>query len=59
MDCSSIQYEPQSVEGDDGFPEGGPDDGCASAEISIARNLDEQTSGASAETPNRSGFPRV
>ncbi|OCH68869.1 N-acetylglucosamine-binding protein GbpA [Vibrio splendidus] len=45
MDCGNIQYEPQSVEGDDGFPEGGPDDGyIASAEISIARNLDEQTS---------------
>ena len=45
MDCGDIQYEPQSVEGFDGFPEGGPADGyIASAEILMARNLDEQTS---------------
>ncbi|MCG9695258.1 N-acetylglucosamine-binding protein GbpA [Vibrio sp. Isolate22] len=45
MDCGNIQYEPQSVEGFDGFPENGPPDGyIASAEIAMARNLDEQTS---------------
>ncbi|MFZ3408412.1 N-acetylglucosamine-binding protein GbpA [Vibrio chagasii] len=45
MDCGNIQYEPQSVEGFDGFPENGPRDGyIASAEIAMARNLDEQTS---------------
>lgn len=45
MDCGDIQYEPQSVEGFDGFPEGGSADGyIASAEIAMARNLDEQTS---------------
>ncbi|MCW0470896.1 hypothetical protein OH492_26910 [Vibrio chagasii] len=44
MDCGNIQYEPQSVEGLDGFPKNGPR--CsyiASAEIAMARNLDEQT----------------
>lgn len=45
MGCGNIQYEPQSVEGFDGFPENGPPDGyIASAEIAMARNLDEQTS---------------
>ncbi|MCG9766566.1 lytic polysaccharide monooxygenase, partial [Vibrio alginolyticus] len=35
--CGAIQYEPQSVEGPDGFPETGPRDGkIASAETALA-----------------------
>lgn len=39
--CGAIQYEPQSVEGPDGFPVTGPRDGkIASAESALAAALD-------------------
>ncbi|MCP3024474.1 N-acetylglucosamine-binding protein GbpA [Cupriavidus basilensis] len=42
--CGSIQWEPQSIEGKQGFPNGGPLDGqIASAGISQFSPLDEQT----------------
>ncbi|MDG2306815.1 MAG: lytic polysaccharide monooxygenase [Candidatus Binatia bacterium] len=43
-DCGSVQYEPQSVEGAQGFPLGGPPDGSiASAGLSTFSPLDIQT----------------
>lgn len=54
--CGAIQYEPQSVEGPDGFPEAGPKDGkIASAETSLAAALDEQTSNRWVKRPIQSG----
>ncbi|MDE1461044.1 N-acetylglucosamine-binding protein GbpA [Spartinivicinus poritis] len=42
--CGPVQYEPQSVEGPDGFPNGGPDDGkIASAGLAQFSQLNEQT----------------
>ena len=42
--CGAVQYEPQSVEGPDRFPETGPADGTiASAGLSRFANLNEQT----------------
>ncbi|WP_163834418.1 N-acetylglucosamine-binding protein GbpA [Spartinivicinus ruber] len=42
--CGPVQYEPQSVEGPDGFPNGGPEDGkIASAGLSQFSQLNEQT----------------
>tara|TARA_Y100001956_G_C4127284_1_gene190934 strand:- start:3129 stop:4763 length:1635 start_codon:yes stop_codon:yes gene_type:complete len=54
--CGAIQYEPQSVEGPDGFPESGPRDGkIASAETSLAAALDEQTASRWVKRPIQSG----
>ncbi|NOH79852.1 N-acetylglucosamine-binding protein GbpA [Vibrio sp. RE86] len=54
--CGAIQYEPQSVEGPDGFPETGPRDGkIASAESSLATALDEQTADRWVKRPIQSG----
>ncbi|MES4615049.1 MAG: lytic polysaccharide monooxygenase [Ewingella sp.] len=44
VDCGSIQYEPQSLEGPKGFPQGGPADGhIASAGKDQYHELDAQT----------------
>ncbi|EGA69401.1 N-acetylglucosamine-binding protein A [Vibrio sinaloensis DSM 21326] len=54
--CGAIQYEPQSVEGPDGFPSSGPRDGkIASAETSLAAALDEQTADRWVKRPIQSG----
>ena len=54
--CGAIQYEPQSVEGPDGFPEAGPRDGkIASAETALAAALDEQTADRWVKRPIQSG----
>ena len=54
--CGAIQYEPQSVEGPDGFPETGPQDGrIASAQSSLAAALDEQTANRWVKRPIQSG----
>ncbi|MDW3203655.1 lytic polysaccharide monooxygenase, partial [Vibrio sp. 1865] len=54
--CGAIQYEPQSVEGADGFPETGPRDGkIASAETALAAALDEQTADRWVKRPIKSG----
>ncbi|SON48380.1 GlcNAc-binding protein A [Vibrio tapetis subsp. tapetis] len=54
--CGSIQYEPQSVEGPDGFPTTGPADGkIASAQSSLAAALDEQTASRWVKRPIQSG----
>ncbi|MBD2793071.1 lytic polysaccharide monooxygenase [Xenorhabdus szentirmaii] len=43
-DCGPIMYEPQSVEGPKGFPQGGPPDGkIASAGVGQFNQLNEQT----------------
>ncbi len=45
--CGQVQWEPQSVEGPEGFPEFGPEDGkLASAGLIQFSPLDEQTSSA-------------
>jgi chitin-binding protein len=45
VNLGAVQYEPQSLEGPKGFPEGGPADGqLASAGGLFGGNLDEQTS---------------
>ncbi|MGY3569978.1 N-acetylglucosamine-binding protein GbpA [Vibrio paucivorans] len=42
-DCGPIQWEPQSVEGPEGFPEAGPEDGeIASGGVAGTANLNEQ-----------------
>ncbi|WP_443255991.1 lytic polysaccharide monooxygenase [Xenorhabdus sp. IM139775] len=44
--CGSIMYEPQSVEGPKGFPQGGPPDGqIASGGVSQFKQLNEQSAG--------------
>ena len=54
--CGAIQYEPQSVEGPDGFPEAGPRDGkIASAQSALATALDEQTADRWIQNPIQSG----
>ncbi|MFM2588003.1 N-acetylglucosamine-binding protein GbpA [Vibrio sp. TBV020] len=54
--CGGIQYEPQSVEGPDGFPVTGPRDGkIASAETSLAAALDEQTADRWVKRPIQAG----
>ncbi|HHF3169197.1 TPA: N-acetylglucosamine-binding protein GbpA [Vibrio diabolicus] len=54
--CGAIQYEPQSVEGPDGFPQTGPRDGkIASAETALAAALDEQTADRWVKRPIQSG----
>ncbi|USD42136.1 N-acetylglucosamine-binding protein GbpA [Vibrio sp. SCSIO 43135] len=56
-ECGAIQYEPQSVEGPEGFPEAGPRDGkIASAETSLAVALDEQTADRWVKRPIQSGM---
>lgn len=42
--CGSVQYEPQSIEGSKGFPDGGPSDGhIASGDNPQFDNLNEQS----------------
>ncbi|MGR5133346.1 N-acetylglucosamine-binding protein GbpA [Vibrio alfacsensis] len=54
--CGAIQYEPQSVEGPDGFPETGPRDGkIASAQSALATALDEQTADRWVKRPIQAG----
>ncbi|ELV8717373.1 N-acetylglucosamine-binding protein GbpA [Vibrio vulnificus] len=54
--CGAIQYEPQSVEGPDGFPASGPRDGkIASAESALANALDEQTADRWVKRPIQAG----
>ncbi|RTZ18250.1 N-acetylglucosamine-binding protein GbpA [Vibrio aquaticus] len=54
--CGAIQYEPQSVEGPDGFPETGPRDGkIASGETSLGAALDAQTADRWVKRPIQSG----
>lgn len=54
--CGGIQYEPQSIEGPDGFPESGPVDGkIASAGTYLAASLDEQTADRWVKRPIKSG----
>lgn len=44
-DCGAVQWEPQSLEASDRYPEGGPADGqLASAGISLFSEMDEQSS---------------
>ena len=58
--CGPVQYEPQSVEGPDRFPETGPEDGqLASAGISRFSQLNEQTATRWAKTlikPGQNNF---
>ncbi|EFP96613.1 N-acetylglucosamine-binding protein GbpA [Vibrio caribbeanicus] len=55
--CGPVQWEPQSVEGPDGFPEAGPPDGqIASAGLASFSNLNEQTSNRWVKRPIRSGM---
>lgn len=50
------QYEPQSIEGPEGFPEQGAKDGkIASAELVAFSHLDQQTSDKWAKTPVQAG----
>lgn len=57
IECGPIQYEPQSIEGPDGFPNSGPADGhIASAGNSMATALDEQTSDRWVKRPIQSGL---
>lgn len=54
--CGAIQYEPQSVEGPEGFPVSGPRDGkIASAESALAAALDEQTADRWVKRPIQAG----
>ena len=54
--CGAIQYEPQSVEGSDGFPESGPADGkIASGGNAMAIALNEQTANRWVKRPIKSG----
>ncbi|ANS86303.1 GlcNAc-binding protein [Vibrio scophthalmi] len=54
--CGAIQYEPQSVEGPEGFPEAGPADGkIASAQSALATALDEQTADRWVKRPITAG----
>ncbi len=50
--CGSVQWEPQSVEGPEGFPEKGPADGqIAGAGLVQFSELNEQTSDRWGKTP--------
>ncbi|MBD1558168.1 N-acetylglucosamine-binding protein GbpA [Vibrio sp. S9_S30] len=54
--CGAIRYEPQSVEGPDGFPNYGPADGrIASAQTGLAAALDEQTADRWVKRPIKAG----
>ncbi|GAA1677455.1 lytic polysaccharide monooxygenase [Kribbella yunnanensis] len=47
LNCGNIQWEPQSVEGPKGFPNGGPPDGkICSAGIGAFAQLDDQRNGS-------------
>lgn len=55
-DCGAVQWEPQSIEGPDGFPLAGPADGkLASAGLVQFSELDAQTSTRWSKTPIKSG----
>ncbi len=55
--CGSVQWEPQSVEGPEGFPAAGPADGkIASAESALATALDEQTADRWVKRPIQAGM---
>ncbi|MEH6531141.1 MAG: N-acetylglucosamine-binding protein GbpA [Photobacterium frigidiphilum] len=55
--CGSVEWEPQSVEGPDGFPETGPPDGkIASAGLSQFSPLDEQTVDRWVKRPMQAGM---
>ncbi|MFA0086575.1 N-acetylglucosamine-binding protein GbpA [Vibrio sp. 10N.261.51.F12] len=55
-DCGSVQWEPQSIEGPEGFPQGGPPDGqIASAGLSQFSALNEQTADRWVKRPIQSG----
>ncbi|MDD1780269.1 N-acetylglucosamine-binding protein GbpA [Enterovibrio sp. ZSDZ35] len=55
-DCGQVQWEPQSVEGPEGFPELGPEDGkIASAGLIQFSPLDEQTASRWVKTPITAG----
>jgi predicted carbohydrate-binding protein with CBM5 and CBM33 domain len=54
--CGAVQYEPQSVEGPDGYPAGGAQDGTIAAAGSAAwAPLNEQTADRWTKVPIRSG----
>lgn len=56
QNCGAVQYEPQSVEGDDGFPEAGPLDGTLAAAGKTAWTpLNEQSAQRWAKTEISSG----
>ncbi|MBU6953238.1 N-acetylglucosamine-binding protein GbpA [Hahella sp. HN01] len=56
LNCGAIQWEPQSVEGPDRYPEGGPADGkIASAGVSHFSELDEQSVNRWKKTPIQAG----
>lgn len=56
INCGSIQYEPQSVEGPDGFPAGGAQDGTLGAAGQAAwAPLNEQTADRWKKVPIKSG----
>ncbi len=57
VNCGSIQWDPQSVEGPSGFPISGPEDGkIASGATFIGRALDEQSPTRWSKTDIKSGF---
>ncbi|WP_394149307.1 N-acetylglucosamine-binding protein GbpA [Vibrio maritimus] len=57
VNCGSVQWEPQSVEGPEGFPEAGPPDGqIASAGLSQFSPLNEQTADRWVKRPIQSGM---
>ncbi len=56
INCGSIQWEPQSVEGPEGFPAAGPVDGkIASAQSALATALDQQTADRWVKRPITAG----
>ncbi|AYV24197.1 MULTISPECIES: N-acetylglucosamine-binding protein GbpA [Vibrio] len=57
VNCGSVQWEPQSVEGPEGFPQAGPPDGqIASAGLTQFSPLNEQTSDRWVKRPIQSGM---
>ncbi|WP_281545558.1 N-acetylglucosamine-binding protein GbpA [Grimontia sp. SpTr1] len=55
--CGQVQWEPQSVEGPEGFPEFGPEDGkIASAGLIQFSPLDEQTASRWVKQPIKAGM---
>ncbi len=58
--CGPVQWEPQSVEGPDRFPETGPDDGkIASGGLSQFSQLNEQTATRWHKTSIQSGWNQI
>ncbi|WP_286036986.1 N-acetylglucosamine-binding protein GbpA [Microbulbifer variabilis] len=56
INCGAVQWEPQSVEGPEGFPESGPADGMiASAGSNVWSPLNEQTADRWLKTPITAG----